>query len=81
MLINLQFQVTLQQNQKFREFINGVSFILFLYKICTYCLSKARLGVLKASLCSVFGFFRCYYWLFISVDLAFFAYDYLATLP
>ena len=58
-LIDLQFQVTLQQNQKF---IDGVNFILFMYKICTYCLSKAHLGVLNVSLCiyRVFGFFRCY---------------------
>jgi len=52
-----------------------------MYKICTYCLSKAHLGVLKVSLCiyRVFGFFRGYL-AFLRVDLAFFAYDYLATL-
>ena len=50
-------------------------------KICVYCLSKARLGVLKVPLCIylAFGFFRCYL-AFLRVDLAFFAYDYLATL-
>jgi len=43
-----------------------VSFILFMYKICIYCLLKARLGVLKVSLCIylVFGFFGCYLALF-----------------
>jgi len=62
-------------------FINGVSFILFMYKICKLCLSKARLGVLKvlSFIYRVFGFFRCYL-AFLKVDLAFFAYDYLATL-
>jgi len=44
-VVDLQFQVTLQQNQKL---IDGVSVILFMYKICTYCLSKAHLGVLNA---------------------------------
>jgi len=81
MLIGLHIRVTLQQNQKFRKFINGVNLIIFMYKICKYCLSKARLGVVKVSLCiyRVFGFFRCYLFI-LRVDLAFFAYDYLATL-
>jgi len=59
-----------------------------MYKICKYCLSKARLGVIKVSLCiyHLFGFFGGYLaffgaiWLFLRVDLTFFAYDYLATL-
>jgi len=61
MLIGLQFQVTLQQNQKLQEVRYGVIFILFMYKIFKYCLSKARLRVLKVLLCvyRVFGFFRC----------------------
>jgi len=52
-----------------------------MYKICEYCLLKARSGVLKASLCIylLFGFFGAI-WLFLRVDLAFFAYEYLATL-
>ena len=52
-----------------------------MYKILTYCFSKARLGVLRVSLCIylVFAFFRCHL-TFLRVDLAFFAYDYLATL-
>jgi len=63
------------------KFIDGLSFILFMHKMCTYCLSKAHLGVLKVSLCvyRVFGFFRCYL-TFSRLDLAFFAYDYMATL-
>jgi len=58
-----------------------VSFLLLIYKIYTYCLLKGRLGVSKVSLCIylVFGFFGVI-WLFYRVDLAFFAYDYLATL-
>jgi len=46
-----------------------------------YCLSKARLGVLNVLLCisRVFSFFR-WYLAFLRVDLAFFAYSYLATL-
>jgi len=53
-----------------------------MHKICVYCLLKARPGVLKVSLriYLVFGFFRCYL-AFLRVDLAVFAYDYLATLP
>jgi len=33
-----------------------------MYKLCTYCISKAHLGVVKVSLCIyiVFDFFRCY---------------------
>jgi len=81
MLIGLQFQVTLQQNKSFEKFINEVCFILFTNKICNYRLSKARLCVLKVSLCicRVFGFFRCIC-LFLRVDLVFFGYAYLATL-
>ena len=81
MLIGLQFQVTLQQNQKLQEVRYGVIFILFMYKIFKYCLSKARLRVLKVLLCvyRVFGFFRCCL-AFLRVDLAFSAYDYLVTL-
>jgi len=45
--IGLKFQVTVEKNHKFEKFINGVSFILFMYNIYKYCLSKARLGVLK----------------------------------
>jgi len=58
-----------------------VIFILVMYKICKYYLSKARLGALKVVLCiyRVFGFFRCCLH-FLRVDLAFFAYDYLVTL-
>jgi len=45
-----------------------------------YCLLKARLGVSKVScIYLVFGFFVAI-WLFSRVDLAYFAYDYLATL-
>jgi len=47
-----------------------------MYKICTYCVSKAHLGVSKASLCiyRVLNFFRCYLAVF-KVHPAFFAYD------
>jgi len=70
MLLGLQFQVTLQQDQSFENLINGVSFILFMYKIFIYCLSKARLGVLKVSSCIylVFGLF-CYYLALFRIDL------------
>jgi len=46
-----------------------------MYKIFTFWLVKAPLGVLKVLLCiySVFGFF-------FRVNLAYFAYDYLVTL-
>jgi len=46
-----------------------------------YCLLKERLGILKVLLriYLVFGFFGAI-WHFWRVDLAFFAYDYLATL-
>ena len=37
MILGLQFQITLQKDQKFRE-VYGVSFILFMYEICIYCL-------------------------------------------
>jgi len=49
--------------------------------MCVYCLLKMRLGVLKVSLCIylVFGFLRSYL-AFLWVDLAFFAYGYLAIL-
>ena len=50
------------KTKSFEKFINGVSFIPFMYKICKYCLSKAQLGVLMVSLCiyRVLGVFRCY---------------------
>jgi len=52
-----------------------------MFKIYVYCLPKVHLGVLKVSLCIylVFGF-RGFYLTFLRNDLAFFAYDYLATL-
>jgi len=66
------FRLPFGKTKSFEKFIYG--FILLMYKICIYCLLKARLDVFKVSLWInlVFGFFR--------VDLAFFAYDYLATL-
>ena len=47
------------KSKSFKKFNNGVIFILVMYKICKYCLSKASLGALKV-LCfyHVFGFFR-----------------------
>jgi len=53
-----------------------------MYKICTYCLSKAHLSVLKVSLCiyRVWLFSVLFAWFFLRVHLAIFAYDYLATL-
>jgi len=52
-----------------------------MYKICKYCLSKVRLGVLKVSLCiyRVLAFFDAI-WLFQGFILAFFAYEYQAAL-
>jgi len=57
------------------KLINGVSFIPFMYKIFIYCLSKARLGVLKVSLCVylvlylaflvLFGFLLALIWPFL----------------
>jgi len=38
MLLGLQFQVTVQKDKSFEKFI-GVSFILFMYRICTYCIA------------------------------------------
>jgi len=58
--------ILFSKTKSFEKFINGVSFILFMYKISAYFLSKEHLVVLKVLLCihRVFGFFRC--------DLAFF---------
>jgi len=51
-----------------------------MYQICIYCLLKGYLGVLKVScIYLVFGFFGAIC-LLLRVDLAFFAYDYVATL-
>jgi len=53
-----------------------------MYKICAYCPFKSAFGCFKKvslRIYRVFGFFRCYL-AFLKVDLAFFAYDYLATL-
>jgi len=53
-----------------------------MHKICTYCLLKERLGVLKRVVV-LFILYLAFFgaiWLFSRVDLAFFAYDYLATL-
>jgi len=54
-----------------------------MYKIRIYCLSKVHLGVLNVSLCiyrvAHLAFFAAI-WLFLRVDLVFFACDYLATL-
>ena len=88
MLVGMQFQVTIQQEQLlfskskgFEKLINGVSFILFMYKRCIYCLVKERLGVSKVSLCNylVFGFSGaiCH---FLRVGPACFPYDCLSTL-
>ena len=77
MLLGLSFQVTFQQHQKFEMFTYVVCFILFMYKICAYCLLKARLMCFKGVLVHL-AFFGAI-WLFQSIDLAFFAYDYLAT--
>ena len=68
-------------NRQIHKFTNGVSFVLFMYKICEYCLFKARSGVLKASLCIyiLFVFFRCHLAFFKGWS-GFLAYENLATL-
>jgi len=61
MLIDCSIRLLFSKTKSFKKFINGVILILVMYKICKYCLSKARLGVSKVLLCTyrVFGFFRC----------------------
>ena len=76
------FRLLFSKTKRLVKFINGVSLILFMHEICMYCLLKVRLGILKVSLCvyHVLGFFGFVWFDFLRVDLAFFAYDYLATL-
>jgi len=62
MLLGLQFQFRLlfSKAKVSRSFTRvSFSFTLFMYKICVYCLLKARLGISEVLLCIhvVFGFF------------------------
>ena len=49
MSLGLQLQVTLQKDEKLREVNNGVSIILFMYKIFIHCLLERSSCVLKMS--------------------------------
>jgi len=49
MSLGLQLQVTLQKDEKVREVNNGVSIILFMYKIFIHCLLERSSCVLKMS--------------------------------
>ena len=75
MLIDLQFQVALQQNQKFRE-VHWWSELYSFYVYNMYILPfKSAFGCFEG----VLVYLACI-WLFSRVGLAFFAYDYLATM-
>jgi len=81
-LLGLQFQVSLQQDQKFREICKWSEHYCF-YIWNTYILPfETRLGVLKVSLCVfLYLFFGCYLTFSKNYsNLAFFASDNLPTL-
>ena len=55
------FRLLFRKTKSFEKFINGVNFILFMYKICIYCVLKTCFGVLKGRCVSTLYlyFIRC----------------------